>query len=289
MNHLFRYQGWGLDMIVPMWVPELAESQSTAAPDWELRTGPVPSIDRDTLRFTLPNGAPVAIMGEKSAYVANDRSASGMHPSLLRSVLAPVLRLRGNIVLHGSAIEWNGRTLVLVGPSGSGKTTLAATVCAMGGRLLTDELCAVVWNGNCPMVLPGSRLLALHPEALRLTGLMEPSALSQRQDEILIRNGRVLTSVPLQEERRKVDMLCLLAWSQSTEPNITPVTAAARFDLLASARYQPGVGPHAANATELPQIGKLLSKCPIVRLERSLATSPIESADMLKNMAYSRW
>jgi hypothetical protein len=55
-------------------------------------------------------------------------------------VLAFVLRLRGALALHASAVEVQGRALLLVGPHGAGKSTAAAALGRRGCAIITDDV-----------------------------------------------------------------------------------------------------------------------------------------------------
>lgn len=54
-------------------------------------------------------------------------------------LLAVVLAVRGEPLLHASAVESDGRALAIAGPSGRGKSTLAAMMVAAGGKLVSDD------------------------------------------------------------------------------------------------------------------------------------------------------
>ena len=56
------------------------------------------------------------------------------------TVTAFLLSIRGWSVLHGSAVEIDGRALAFVGVSGQGKSTMAALFCAAGAALVTDDV-----------------------------------------------------------------------------------------------------------------------------------------------------
>ena len=56
------------------------------------------------------------------------------------TVLSYVLMLRGEAVLHASAVDVGGRAIAFVGSSGMGKTTLATLMCRDGGLLITDDV-----------------------------------------------------------------------------------------------------------------------------------------------------
>lgn len=72
------------------------------------------------------------------------------------NLLATVLMLRGEAVLHASAVEAAGRALAFVADSGMGKSTLAALCCNRGARFLADDVVRLdlseqqvrVWQGT---------------------------------------------------------------------------------------------------------------------------------------------
>lgn len=73
------------------------------------------------------------------------READGVDPGLSRvlttgGMLAFQLYLRGEAVLHASAVEDDGGVLAFVGYSGMGKSTMATLMCAEGAALVTDDV-----------------------------------------------------------------------------------------------------------------------------------------------------
>jgi hypothetical protein len=65
-------------------------------------------------------------------------------PILLAGTASAVLlALRGETVLHASAVAIEGSALAFVGQSGRGKSTLAALMCVDGAELVTDDVLAV--------------------------------------------------------------------------------------------------------------------------------------------------
>jgi hypothetical protein len=75
--------------------------------------------------------------------------ASGM-------LLALHLRLRGELVLHASAVGVGEAALAFVGASGMGKSTMATVLCGAGHPLLTDDVLCVQLRPDRVMVHPGS-------------------------------------------------------------------------------------------------------------------------------------
>lgn len=55
-------------------------------------------------------------------------------------VVAFLLNLAGECVLHASAVEIDGVAIAFAGHSGAGKSTLAALLCGDGARLITDDV-----------------------------------------------------------------------------------------------------------------------------------------------------
>ncbi len=93
----------------------------------------------------------------------------GVDPAFLGTyvyglVLPLVLRDRGLLVFHGSAVEVGGEALVFAGERGAGKSTIAAALARRGARVLCDDLVPV---GPGPLVHPGVAKLKLLPDAYR--------------------------------------------------------------------------------------------------------------------------
>ncbi|MGQ0577204.1 MAG: hypothetical protein ACT4RN_23825, partial [Pseudonocardia sp.] len=55
-------------------------------------------------------------------------------------LVAAVLALRGETVLHASAVEVDGDAVAFVADSGGGKSTMAALCSARGARFVTDDV-----------------------------------------------------------------------------------------------------------------------------------------------------
>lgn len=56
------------------------------------------------------------------------------------ALLSFLLTLRGELVLHASAVDVDGAAVAFVGRSGMGKSTMAALMCAGGAELVTDDV-----------------------------------------------------------------------------------------------------------------------------------------------------
>jgi hypothetical protein len=94
---------------------------------------------------------------------------------LLGPVMGFVLRLRGVICLHASAIVTGAGAIALAGPAGAGKSTLAAAFGSGGFPVLSDDVVALVDEGEGFLVQPGYPRVNLWPDSARaLFGLENP-------------------------------------------------------------------------------------------------------------------
>jgi hypothetical protein len=77
-------------------------------------------------------------------------SAGTIDHLYLNQVLPLALSRQGQLVLHGSAVEFAGNGVALIGASGRGKSTLAASFAINGSRFLTDDGLQLRWlDGHC--------------------------------------------------------------------------------------------------------------------------------------------
>jgi hypothetical protein len=87
---------------------------------------------------------------------------------LLGPVLGLVLRLRGVICLHASAVAFENRSVAFVGATGTGKSTTAAALARQGHAVLSDDIVALAENAGMFNVMPGYPYLCLWPESVKM-------------------------------------------------------------------------------------------------------------------------
>ena len=95
---------------------------------------------------------------------------SGADPDLLSvlvsgTLLAFVLTMRGETVLHASAVQVGDAALAFVGASGMGKSTMATLLCADGARLVTDDVLRLDTTSAPPTCALGATELRLRKGA----------------------------------------------------------------------------------------------------------------------------
>jgi hypothetical protein len=87
---------------------------------------------------------------------------------LLGPIINIVLRLRGTLTLHASAVRIGTEAVAFVGPQGAGKSTLAAFFATAGHVVLTDDAAAIEDNGRSFKIIPAYPRVRLWPTSANL-------------------------------------------------------------------------------------------------------------------------
>ncbi len=124
-----------------------------------------------------PSGQPIAsFVHDNVAWYTAAASDSGY--LLAETVTASLLALRGETVLHASAVAIDGAAVAFVGQSGRGKSTIAALLCVAGAELVTDDVLTVD-PGPPVMCAGGASELRLRQAAAKI-GQGRPGTSSRR-------------------------------------------------------------------------------------------------------------
>ena len=121
------------------------------------------------LLLEYPDGMRFRIDSSGSSVIAscpNDLTVDDAALYLLGPVLGVVLRLRGDICLHGSVVELDGEAVGFIGPQGAGKSTTAAALATAGRRVLSDDLLVLRRREGRIHAEPGYPLLRLWPASV---------------------------------------------------------------------------------------------------------------------------
>ncbi|MGI9066673.1 MAG: hypothetical protein ACR2HX_09750 [Pyrinomonadaceae bacterium] len=84
----------------------------------------------------------------------------------LGPILGFLLRLRGFISLHASAIVVKDSGIALLGPARAGKSTAAATFADLGYPVVSDDVLAIIDNGDHFLIQPAYPRIRLWPESV---------------------------------------------------------------------------------------------------------------------------
>ncbi len=101
---------------------------------------------------------------------------------LLGPVLGILLRLRGVVCLHASAVAFEGFSVALVGAAGAGKSTTAAAFAKQGCAVLSDDIVALAEQEGTFHVMPAYPHLCLWPDSVKIL-YGAPDALPQLSAE----------------------------------------------------------------------------------------------------------
>jgi hypothetical protein len=84
----------------------------------------------------------------------------------LGPALGFLMRIRGTLCLHASAIVMEGRAVLFAGGPGAGKSTLAASFAQAGFPVLSDDIAAIHRQAETSFVQPGYPRLRLWPDSV---------------------------------------------------------------------------------------------------------------------------
>jgi hypothetical protein len=181
-------------------------------------------------------------------------------PALMGPVMGVVLRLRGTVCLHASAVAVDGRAVALVGDSGAGKSTTAAAFAQRGHPVLTDDVLALVWRDGAFWVQPAYPRIRLWPRSAeglfgaahalprmvegwdkRVVDLEQPGMAFQRE------------ALPLQA------MYFLGARGARPHTELTDMHPAQALMRLVSDSFATNFQDQARRASEFEQLGRLMA------------------------------
>jgi hypothetical protein len=87
---------------------------------------------------------------------------------LVGPILGLLLRLRGIVCLHASAVSINDRAVVFVGSEGAGKSTTAAAFARRGCGVLSDDIVPLIECGDGFQTVPACPRINLWPDSAAL-------------------------------------------------------------------------------------------------------------------------
>ncbi len=122
----------------------------------------------DLYRFLFREGAHFLVDGEGRRLWIRWRKPKNLEDisiHLLGIILSFVLRLRGMVSLHASAVVIDGQAVALAGTAGAGKSTTAAVFAQRGHPVLTDDITALKPVADGFFVQPDRPEIRLWPES----------------------------------------------------------------------------------------------------------------------------
>lgn len=187
---------------------------------------------------------------------------------LVGPVLGFVLRLRGNVCLHASAVVIENRAIALVGLPGAGKSTTAAAFACADFPVLSDDVVALTDKGAQFLVQPGYPRVNLWPDSVRQLFGAEDALLRitptwDKRYLPLGQNGRRFASSPL-----PLGAIYILGGRDSalTGPVIEEISWKEAFMALVANTYVNYLLDQDMRRTEFEVLGRIISEIPVRRV-----------------------
>ena len=230
---------------------------------------PVVTVSRSTggFHFTYADGTRVWIDTRGTNVWSTWPPAASLDDTcsyLYGPILGLVLRLRGALAFHASAVQIGTGAIGFVGPRGAGKSTLAAALAAAGCPVVTDDVLHVRPQENRWIVEPFPAMLKLWPDGARLAlgDSTDLPAIAEGWDKrALVPGGRVAGAtgpLPL------LALACL--GSSGDAPSIAPLPAAAALIQLAGNSSACHLLDRDSRAVEFRALSMLVQRVPCATL-----------------------
>lgn len=219
-------------------------------------------------------------------------TASGVAEYLLGPILGIVLRLRGVVCLHASAVAVGARALAFVGPAGSGKSTMAATFARAGVPVLSDDTIALSARGSSWFVAPAYPRVRLWPDAVAALGAgTDPRLVAPDVDDAGTRHQLDLAAGGMfAREPVPLAVIYLMAFDDDlARPRIDAIKPAEMLPVLSANTFANRVLDRRRRAQEFGTLADVLATVPVRRLSRapSLADLALVRDTILDDIAAS--
>ena len=183
---------------------------------------------------------------------------------LLGFVLSFVLRLRGVVCLHASAVAIGDRAVAFIGEPGAGKSTTAAAFAAAGYPVLTDDLLALHLSPPAPLAQPGLQRMNLTPDSAQaLLGSTDAlHKLAPTWDKWCVD----LTNGPFRRESRALPLMAIYHLADRrpaiARPVISPLVGHTGLTTLVAHTFANKVLDAAMRAHEFDVLTQVLARVP---------------------------
>lgn len=240
---------------------------------------PGDALGQPSLRVgVLPGGSYLGLFYDDGARFAVERSGCEVWADwpenytledactyLLGPVMGFVLRLRGLVCLHSSAVAIDSRAIALVGAPGAGKSTTAAAFACSGFPVLSDDVVALADKETQFVAQPGYPRVNLWPDSVRRLFGSEQALprITPTWDKRYLplgKNGHRFASCPL-----PLGAIYILDNRDSglAAPLIEEVSGSEAFMALAANTYVNYLLDRDMRRTEFDVLGRIVSEIPV--------------------------
>jgi hypothetical protein len=246
--------------------------------------------DREGFRFRYADGVEFVLDSAGSEVGVSwpaEMTLEDAATYLVGPILSFVLRLRGRVSLHASAVAIRGAAAVFMGPPGSGKSTMAAAFARKSFPVLTDDVVALAERDGKFSVQPGYPRVNLWADsATALFGSPEHLPLITRNWDKRFVDLRA-DAGGFQSSPLPVGGVYILSGAAETPgmPRIEPVPGREALMALVANTSVNYMLDHAMRSREFEFIGRLISRVPV----RRAISSKLEDVDSLATAILSSW
>lgn len=220
----------------------------------------------DLFDFTISSNA-----HEVRCLAAPDTPHSTIRHFLLDHVVPRLLSLRGELVLHASALKTPEGAIAFIGKTGQGKSTLAGSLFLRGLRILTDDCLLIREDGEAVWISPVYPGLRLWPDAILALFKEEPitSEMTHYANKRRIHLDAHATGSS--DERTPARVIYAIAGGDANgrEPgiSITPLSPRDAMLELFKNTYRMDLTDHKRLSDDLYRLGEIAQRLPVRRLE----------------------
>lgn len=286
------YTAYGLTISSEVALPEL-EPAPPATPDIEIAFGAIDfpkASSPDAAAFRFEPTRQYLSWQAVGSFLIGGTSRIDVDPApgiddellafpLLGPVMALLLHQRGLLVLHASAVNVGGRSVIFMGDKGAGKSTTAGAMIRAGHRLLTDDVVALdLSNAGRPTILPGFPQLKLAADAAGAIRIEDAEVRPQVHPQIdkaqhRLREGFSAEAVPASR---------IYVLERGERAAVSPLPAAGALPAIIRFSYVTRFGRQAlvgdSASTHLRQCAELAGQIGVCRLEVPSGLERIDEA-----------
>lgn len=197
---------------------------------------------------------------------------------LVGPILGLLLRLRGAVCLHASAVSIRDRAIIFVGSEGAGKSTTAAAFAQLGFSVLSDDIVALVEREEQFHALPAYTRLNLWPDSVKLL-YGSPDALPQIMPDWSKRCLKLGESGEARFEERTLPIgaVYVLADSRANlAESVEFISQKTAMMTLVTNTYATNFLDAKQRADEFAVLGRLVSAVPIRKVNAKRGTLRVD-------------
>jgi hypothetical protein len=197
---------------------------------------------------------------------------------LLGPVLGLLLRLRGVVCLHASAVAFGNCAVAFAGSEGAGKSTTAAALARRGHAVISDDIVAITERDGAFFVLPAYPYLSLWPESVNI--LYGPDKILPRLSPNWEKRQLSLAENRLRFEEHPLPLAATFLLGErsadASAPFVETLSPQESLVLLVTNSYATNVLDKGMRAREFELLGRLVTAVPVWRLRPHTDGSQID-------------